>query len=379
MVAALISMSAPAMASKARSSALGGSHTVATDVQYIFENPQKMWDLGDLATFEFGGTGTTYALGTGAATASASTTANAEGGFLRSSGSSKWGAYVGHQSSGYMYMTTVTTNLGVAVGQHLQRMENPLNVFYGFKAGDMNVGFNAYYASSEHKTGTTTAEHNKKSAMGVAAGMGNDKWNAGLVLGLAAKAEETEGTNPEVFKAGMNAKLAAEFALNEEMVAFGSVTNLAGKHNATGSATDDLDFEALQLEVGVESKVKSDMVHFFYGAAIQNSTAKNKVTGASLEKVEKMIMPVYFGLEADAASWLVLRSSLKQNVLLASTKFSSTTTTSDGSNSDDSTEATVGAGLKFGKLMFDGTLSAQTAGKLSATDVLTNASLTYMF
>lgn len=388
LIAALTMMSASAFASKARLSALGasgvngvGARTVASDFSSVFEAPHKMWEVGDQALIEFGGTGVTYdAAGLGTATAQ-----NAEGGFLRSHNNTKWGAYVGRQSSSIQYMLA-GGRLGAVAGTtaltdtSLRRLENPVNLLYGVKIGDLEWGFNAYYAASERKTGTSA---NKKEAMGVSAGVRADRWNADLVVGLGAKVEDN-GANPnQEFKGTTSVKIGGEYAVNDDLLTYASAQNFGGK--LTNSANvESLDMDHMGFELGAESKIKSDVVHFFYGAALQSITEKNKANAAPVEKVEVLRLPLYFGFEADATSWLVLRASLRQNFLLNSVK-ASTAANSDANN-DDSTVAALGAGFKFGKLLVDGSLSAGTTGNLNFNDgtggsgnFMSQVAATYMF
>ena len=360
LIAALTMMSASAFASKARLIGLGGmARTTASDVQSIFEQPHKMWEVGDLATIEFGPTGTTYS-NVGASTEIARGANNAEGGFLRSHNNTKWGAYIGHQSDSLLYMLNgATVGKAVTAGEGLSRLENPINLWYGIKAGDLEWGFNLFYANSEVKSG---ADMNKKNAMGVSAGVRADRWNADLVLGLGAKVEDTSAGSDEEFKATSSVRLQGEYAVNDDLLTYAQITNFGGKHT-TSANVEDMDLDHMNIQLGVESKIKSDVVHFFYGAMLQSATEKNKTTGSNPEKVEQTLLPLYFGFEADAASWLVLRASLKQNFLLNSVKVS--TTTSSDANDIDSTVASLGAGFKFGKLMVDGVLSAGTSGNLN--------------
>ena len=389
LIAALTMMSASAFASKARVTALGGlARTTASDVQSIFEQPHKMWEVGDLATIEFGPTGAAYPGPTGTAvTESARGAANAEGGFLRSHNNTKWGAYIGHQSDSLLYMLAGgQAGVATTAGEGLRRLENPINLWYGIKAGDLEWGFNLFYANSETKSSVATS-NTKKNAMGVSAGVRADRWNADLVVGLGAKVEDTDTGNDEEFKGSTSVRLQGEYAVNDDLLAYAQVTNFGGKHTTT-AGVEDMDLDHMNIQLGVESKIKSDVVHFFYGAMLQSATEKNKTTGATVEKVEATLLPLYFGFEADAASWLVLRASLKQNFLLNSVKVS--TAASSEANDQDSTVASLGAGFKFGKLLVDGVMSAGTTGNLNfnngtttaATDsgnFMSTVSATYMF
>ncbi|MFN7728418.1 MAG: hypothetical protein ACK5P7_04620, partial [Bdellovibrio sp.] len=363
----------------------GLARTTATDIQEVFERPSQMWDLSDQVTIEFGGTGTTYDP-TATTSFRANTNAvNAEGGFIRSHNNTKWGAYVGHQSTSLNYMLSGAT-VGVALtptaaaapnsNSEFRRLENPLNLWYGMKTGDLELGFNLFYASSERKAGF---DQNKKSAYGVSFGAKADRWSADAVVGLGAKVEDTStGANSD-FKSTASFKIDTQYAVNDDISVYGILTNFGGKTTNAGVEVSDL--EHMRLQLGVESKIKSDVAHFFYGAQLDNGTEKNKATNANPEKVEFMVMPLYFGFEVDAASWLVVRANLRQNVLLNSVKQSSATAALDGDNNVDSTSAGLGAGLKFGKLLVDGTMAAGTSGRLGSdgANFMSNLSATYMF
>ena len=92
-------------------------------------------------------------------------------------------------------------------------------------------------------------------------------------------------------------------------------------------------------------------------------------------------MPFVIGVEADAASWLVLRASAKQNVILGSSKVG----TADSTTNTNNTTVALGAGLKFNKFMLDSTLVAGSVpsvpgnGTIDANNLMANAALTYMF
>ncbi|MFN7729831.1 MAG: hypothetical protein ACK5P7_11800, partial [Bdellovibrio sp.] len=196
LIAALTLTSVSAFASKARVGALGLARTTATDIQEVFERPSQMWHLSDQVTIEFGGTGTVYDPTSTTATASTNAT-NAEGGFIRSHNNTKWGAYIGHQSASLNYMlagatvgkalSPVASPVGTASNNEFRRLENPLNLWYGMKTGDLELGFNLFYASSERKAG---GDQNKKSAYGVSFGAKADRWSADAVVGLGAKVED---------------------------------------------------------------------------------------------------------------------------------------------------------------------------------------------
>lgn len=95
---------------------------------------------------------------------------------------------------------------------------------------------------------------------------------------------------------------------------------------------------------------------------------------------------MYAGVEADAASWLTLRASLSQSVLIGTNKVNDAVTnvsTRDESGMADTTAA-LGAGLKWGKATVDGSLRAGTNGNFGlgdsgSTGFMTQVSLNYNF
>jgi hypothetical protein len=98
-------------------------------------------------------------------------------------------------------------------------------------------------------------------------------------------------------------------------------------------------------------------------------------------KTETTALPVFAGIEADATSWMVLRASVQQNFILGSKKVTTAGAGGDADTITNNTTVAAGAGLKFGKLLLDGTLEAanSTTAAVNGNAFLANAALTYMF
>jgi hypothetical protein len=106
-------------------------------------------------------------------------------------------------------------------------------------------------------------------------------------------------------------------------------------------------------------------------------------------KAKSTKLPVTFALEADATSWLVLRGSVSQNVILGSDKNIAGKTTTK----KDSAIVNAGATLNFGKLKVDGVVGTTGAdrngaagtgvgakeGVLATDNLMTRVGLTYNF
>ena len=394
-------MAAPAFASKARMASLQNAASV-TDTQSIFDNPAKSYLLGDFATLEMGATSATVDR-TGANTpenviTNGSTTGitlyspDAEGGFVKSYGDSKIGFYMGRRSP---FTTRMRSLMGYA-GQI-----NPIEVMYGFQAMDLKWGAALSYSKAEPKT---AGGQQKEDAMGVRIGAIGSNWDAGLTLGLGSNATGTAGNNIGIATVGANAdstykgttgfKVTGGYWFNT-MYVYGTYYQDGAKLEGLAltspvATTAAVTIEQSQYEVGVIDTMKADGMNFFYGVSYIGFKSKAKdITPGALDTTiqnaftqEQTQLPFILGVEADAASWLTLRASAKQNVILGSTKVNAGETSSNIANN---TTVAVGAGMKFNKFTLDSTLAAGSVpasvgtGAINANNLMANASLTYMF
>lgn len=340
--AALTMMSASAFASKARVAALGTTVTVADDVQEVFVNPAKMFGFGDMLTIEYAAT-------------------NPEGGFFRSSGDTKYGIYLGHRSSSFSSLVTATQNVSAtAIGE-----QNPFEIFYGSKMGDSAWGLSFLYSNANDKVAKA-----KSSTMGLRAGYNTDAFEVYANLGLAGT---TEVENTVTGKSDMTVRIGGEYFMGDSTV-YADVLSGAGKVTPNGGA--DVKITKMDWTVGYETKVRSEAAHFFYGVKLASEETK-----VGDQKTTAMKLPLYAGVEGDAASWLALRGFVQQSVLLNSNKVdpgngAAATTDKEGMND---TSTGLGASLKFGKLWIDGTLSANNSGTLNTDTLLATTSLNYWF
>lgn len=362
-LAALTVAAAPAMASKARLTSLGNAvHLI--DTQTIFTNTADVHYLGDFATIEFGGN-----VNASAATAG-STVPRAEGGFVRSSSMGKWGAYLGRQSATVNeFVTNANAAIAaspLAITDALLPEQNTLDLFYGTELAGQKWGFGVHYSAAKFES--TSQEVN---TLGLSAGVRNDVWDAYLRLGLGGESKNTSvaGTDIALKQKGL---YDLGFGMWFDTV-YASVKYLSTKGTLTTGATDT-DAEKTQYSLNVIDNVKVDGGNFFYGISyasneLKNGNTKNTTTG----------LPVIVGMEMDAASWLVLRGSLSQNVFLGEVKADNGTTTTTDKMANGTTVA-AGAGVKFNKFLLDATVAgSDNTGEINANKFFTNASLTYMF
>ncbi len=389
MIAALASLSSPAFASKARVNALGNADHLV-DAQTAFDNPSYLTLLPDYVTMEAGQTNNTATPANWADVATNAAAPTAEGGFTQSSGDAKWGFYMGRKSP---FTQSVRKNFGF-LGQ-----ENPIELQYAMK-GPMAWGVAFNYSSADKKS---TSQ--KQSAMGLRLGATTDMWEAYAVVGLGSTADGigaagtallADNNGDGAFSAGETQayvvdtaakykgttgfKVGGAYKMDSLRVYAKYYMDGAKIDTPATAALNGSEFTASQLDVGVLDITKLDAGNWFYGVGYQMFESKNKLT-AGETKITNSYLPFIAGLEYDAASWMTLRGSVSQNVLLGSTK------TDDGAGAAvdqantvaNNTKVAAGIGLKFNKWAIDGSWAAATSGTVNTTALMTNLGLTYSF
>lgn len=386
-----------AFASKARMNALQNAPQVY-DFQWIFDNPNQMQFVKDQFVLEMGdGTSTSapYKLGPNVPllaetpALAAVSEPGAEGGFLMSNDSNVWGFYVGRRSG----VTTQARRLFGFLGQ-----ENPVEVMYGTK-GDLKFSGTVSYSNSDKKAA------GKQNAFGTRLGVSTDVWEASLIVGLGSNAEiadlngngtKTDPLGVGITEAGMKykgtfgAKLGGSYRAGDTYF-YGAVYQdgfkveglpanfapaaLGGSPVADAEGNTEIAFTT--IEVGAVETVKVDDGQFFYGASYVASNSDNKKVETSDNfKRSKTTLPFLLGMEVKATEWMQLRGSVKQPVLLGSSK----TDEADAVTVDNATTIGLGASFTLNKWVLDTTLTGATNGHFDfATNTFANASLSYLF
>ena len=354
-VVAVALVATSAFASKARLGALQNSVHLEDTRDVVSSRPDQALAHGEFAAMELSAN----------ATGANDTTPNAEGGFVRKMGeNSALGAWIGNKSN------LATTSLAL-VGS-TPKLQNPLNLYYASKMGEMMWGLGLNYSAAEDKFAKS-----KSTSMGLTASVSsNAGWDAQLGLGLTGEATQADTTK---YEQKSPVSLGGRYTM-DTMYFYGSYAMYGGKSKNISAGTTNSEVDNNDLKIGVINSHKKDGADFFYGVSYMSSTSKIK-DGA---KTETTAFPVIIGVEADATSWLVLRASVTQNVLMASNKVTpaSGTATTDSSMYDNTVTA-AGLGLKLGKFMVDGSLAATSgnSGKFGTNDAgfLSNVGMTYMF
>lgn len=366
-IIAIALASTNAFATRARVTALGNSPQLI-DTQTVYSNPADMMMMGDYVTFESGNS--TGFQGTEGL--------NTEGMITRSMGEAKIGLSIGHQSknaslwglrgqSGFAAATATTSGI--------RSQQNPVELSYGMKTGDMAWAGTLVYSSYKDKT----ANEEKESSMGLRAGLRMGALDAKLGLGLG---NEWSNATLGKFKGTMGITLGAGYMV-DTMYYSGTVTMAGFKtESTTGAELLKLDATEISLSVVNSHKKEGNLEGLFYGVGLNNNSIK-ATAGATDVKTTQMLLPVWIGMETEALSWLVLRGTVIQNVFLDNAKRETTPGPGGGDfefapGSNDTT-VNLGAGLKFNKVNLDGTLSTGTNQLLDGNNLLAKVGMTYMF
>lgn len=334
--AALIMMAGEAaLASKARTAALQDSAHI-TDTSIIFSVIGDIHNLPDFAIFEMGDTALSTA------------TPNASGGFVRTMGDAKMGLFLGTKAA-----ERSDSFLGV---------ENPLGLVYGRKASNLSWAVGLTYASSDKKTSFQKQSYNELHG-GVIMG----DWQVYLNLGLT---DTADGSGAEATKADKYSKTNNNLGVYYTMDTLTFNFDYVMSNKKTEISSAEVKTDVTDMKLAVVNSIKADANDFFYGATYISSSSK-----VGTVKTETSKLMANIGAEVDAASWLVLRASVTQPVLIGSSK----TTGASANTLDHATTVAAGAGLKFNKSLLDMTLSMASTGEVKTDNLGAQASYTYNF
>lgn len=383
LVLGLILVTAQAHATRARMNSLANSPHII-DVQRIYSNPSDMFSQGDFFTLESGDTA--YPTGTDCDTTTPGVqpckNLNSEAMIVRSFGDAKVGFSVGHQSdnaAGYIGGLRTATQTTFAPQADISFQQNPIELSYGMKVGDAVYAGTVVYSNYKDKK-----NEREESSSGIRFGGRMGALDFAVGQGIASKV--TSGTTIE-YKAKANTSLYAGYTMDNNYF-FGEL-RMVGSEETKSTARPE--FKANVIRAGVVNSMKSEGNEFFMGASLISVKQDLTVTGGDFENTA-LQLPIVLGFEADAGSWLTLRGSITQSVLLNQSKaqflgstagLQSANNFAEFGDAANSTLASVGAGLKFDKLTLDGNFSGLTgpaAGQtLDGNNLLTQIGLTYMF
>lgn len=373
LVAGLAVLAAPAFASKARLAALGESTNGSfyiNDNRNIFLNASEVLNHKDLVTYEWGTAQQTDQDGA----------SNAEGGYFRAHGNMVYGVQFG-RVLGFNDDASDLADVVAASDDALQAT-NALDLFVGGDAG-IKWGVQLTYASAKDDafsstTATGADEDAEASVMDLRVGVGQGQWAAYLAYGITGKSESDE------LDSEINRKSPLEVGGSWKWDAYTAFAQYSTvKYDVEFGATDEsAEASSYQVGVGRQDKLNDKAVLF---TKVSYTTTKSDTEDLGGSDDETKAIPVVVGLEYDAASWLTLRGSISQNVIINEEE-----TGGDKSTKQNTTDINTGASLKFGDLTVDGLIGTSgnggtvaaggdEKGVLATDRLMSRVSMTYRF
>jgi hypothetical protein len=252
--------------------------------------------------------------------------------------------------------------------------------------GDMKVAGTLVYSSYNNKIANLSvpAVLEKESSMGVRLGAVSGPWDASLAIGLGSEVQTNNVGNTGSKFSGTSSYMLEGGYQMDSMYFNGNITSVAAKQE-TNLGVETNKIADSSMTVGVINSHKKDGNELFYGVSLVQTSRKQDFTVSAIDdtKTDTLSLPLIIGLEVDAASWLTLRGSVSQTTFINSSKSETSTTpttvTAETSPGVNNTAVALGAGLKFNKLVIDGTLATATTQQINTTNLLALVGVTYMF
>ena len=378
-------LSTSAFATKARMEALGENANrgalFVQDNRNIFRNAAQVNSMKNYVVTEWG-TAVTLA-GTAPAEgpiADSATSPKAEGGFFREAGAFSYGAYLGSdindnsvQRNGrtgtqYVFNNALTT---VTTGEaEFLDAGNKLDLFFAGDAGVVEWGARLGYAHNNDKNGIAGTSNGSKF----------DRSATAMQLGLGVVFGDLQAyTNLDLMNEAKGASLAGDKWDSDLGVNVGANYHFMGwtawvDYDRQGAEYSNAEYTTIKPEweqtswnvgLGKSHEVSSGARVLTSVRYLSTSTDYDKInTGLAATssaqfkgKTSHKVVPLAFGFEADATSWLTLRGSVSQNINFLSAKngnhAGASANASDSATETATTDVNAGATLNFGKLKVD--------------------------
>lgn len=364
-IAGLAVLSTSAHATKARVEALGtNANLYIKDSRNVFRNAATVNSNKNYIVTEWGTP----------AKSDAAAAPRAEGGFFREAGSFAYGLYLGDEGTKNANRVDATTAAGYLA------QDNALDLFIGGDAG-LQWGAKLHYAHSTSETGTASAERtNSAFGLGLGMVMGEMEAYANIDLSDKSKGDGTVAANEAKIKPSFTIGGAYNWS---GYTFFAEVANGKTETKEAAETATDKDFNVL---VGAGRVMEINPTARVFGNVAVSMTKNETNDGANpatTNKTTNTTLPVTFGFETDATSWLALRGSVSQNVILNNKKVEAKAGAAAGTTAKTTNAATTtvnaGASLTFGKLALDGSIGVMGTGTLNTDNLMSRVGVIYNF
>lgn len=344
------------------------------DTRNMFLNPAQISNIKDHMNFEWGKSERPGTNGT---------VPEAEGGFAMNLGPGKLGVQLGRVTEFNQLireinanLTDVTTNV---MGGTMGEGQNNVDIMYG---GGGNLKWGGGMAITRSKTATGNPSRGKEEMVQnveLRGGVATEKFEAFGSLLVGGQNQTDMTTTTAKFDETIGIRAGGGVSLNNEFRLFGH----AGYDKFKASRSNNsVDYDGTRVNVvagaayvrSLENNARSFASSELTYLDVKATDSK----GLPDEKYNAFAMPVILGVEADANAWARLRTSVRQNFLIGSTKTTTGNTADDVNyweNSPNNTAVSFGAGVSLNKFNFDAALVKSLTDNVDRAE----ASMTYLF
>lgn len=357
-------------ASKARMQSLGQSvngSLFIDDYRNIFLNPAQINNLEPQLGIEWGET-------------AISGSPKAEGGIINTLGAGKLGIHVGRVGiAEQMFQTVGSAISGITMTYAPQ---NSLEVIYGSSVST-KWGGSVHYANSSIKTGETANYPDSEGSVISARGgvlLGNLTGYGAMDLVQRLRTDTSASAKNEI-SGTTNLEAGGTYELNSSSrLGLTLLTRGYSFDNGAGS-NGTVDFKRLGFAYFSTIPTRANYL-LFWSAGLQysNIVYDFEATGLANQEQKVTAIPLNLGVEAPVTTWLVLRGSIGQNVLIdeVDTKNGATNNVQQGI---DDTVVRAGAGIRFEAFQLDATFGGADdgSGDFNGIKFMANTSMSYKF
>ncbi len=334
------------MASRARLEALQNKNHLI-DSEIIFSYPTKISELEPYLTIESGQTTALNFKQTTFAT-----------GLAHIDTQSSIAVSLGRQndlSSAQRYLFNQITS------EFFEFSQNPIQLMWSNKNKGQSYALGLYY-SHHHDNLNQAYESTQVLHGGYRAGF--------LSVAMAVQlVNEVQDTSAKKLNLNDSASMSVLYEI-DNLVASGGIESFSATQKNSGVEVNSIEHQNFQM--ALSDRTDFDNNHFFYRVDLLVQSLKYKIS--DLKQHENQLS-FTLGIESEYSDWLVLRSSLKQTLLI--NQFENVPAA--GNN----TQAAFGAGFKFDNFIIDGTFSgligSAQAGVLSGNQFLSEVAITSTF
>ena len=342
----ILFLTATGLASRARLDALQNkNHLSDTEIIYLF--PTKVSELDPFVAIESGTTNTV----------NTSQGAFASG-LVQIDPQTTLAVSAGRQNNLTAAQRLMFNSLNT---ETFELSQNPVEILWSYKNKGQSYGFGLFYSHQNDKI-----NQNNESTQILQAGYRSGFLTLSVALPLINQVESVAAKKLNIAD---SSSVAVLYEI-DNLTLSALFESFTATQNNSGLDVSALEYQS--IEAALSDRTDFDRNHFFYKIDIVIKNLKLKTT--SIKRHENQL-PLTLGIESEYSDWLILRSSLKQTILISQIE--------NVPSAQNNTQAAFGLGFKFKNLILDGTFtglvgSAQT-GVLSGDQFLSEVAITSWF